>query len=112
MGLKTRGITVYRNRGYYISPPVMLRNTVTGCYITVMRQNYCRVIDSLALGAGEVTFGGIGLLDRLNHKHGETAARCYSPLASKKGIAGGCSFRHLLAGSLPSKSLFTEKFRK
>jgi len=29
MGL-TVDITVYRNRGYYISPPVMLYNTVTG----------------------------------------------------------------------------------
>ena len=33
---------MYRNRGYYISPPVMLRNTVTGCYITVMlTDNVC-----------------------------------------------------------------------
>jgi len=31
----TSTITVFRNRGYNISPPVMLRNTVTGCYITV-----------------------------------------------------------------------------
>lgn len=39
MGLKTRRITVYHNRGYYISPVVMLYNNITGCYITVMRSD-------------------------------------------------------------------------
>jgi hypothetical protein len=78
MGLKTRGITVYRNRGYYISPPVMLRNTVTWCYITVMRRVYCQLIDVLASGAGRVTSESIGLSDRLVKGieliHGATAA--------------------------------------
>jgi hypothetical protein len=58
-------ITVFRNRGYYISPPVMLRNTVTGCYITVtLVENNAFPNASLALTGVKFTSESSGLLVR------------------------------------------------
>jgi len=59
----TSTITVFRNRGYYISPPVMLRNTVTGCYITVtFLENNAFSNANLALNGVKFTSESSGLL--------------------------------------------------
>ena len=54
---------MFRNRGYYISPPVMLRNTVTGCYITVMLlENNANCNARLASDCGLTTSESSGLI--------------------------------------------------
>lgn len=71
MGIILKMKTDIRGRtgGYIISPhcPSALSDNVNGQGGQSVRfkQIYCRIIDSLALGAGRVTSESIGLSDRL-----------------------------------------------